>query len=49
MRHADPTITLKKYQKIIPAEARAAALAVEEELFAAMKKVAAENAKKRVN
>ena len=49
MRHADPTITLKKYQKVIPVEARTAALAVEDELLAAMKKVAAENTKKRVN
>jgi len=40
MRHSDPTTTLKKYQKAIPAEARAAALAVEVELYAAIKKVA---------
>jgi len=37
MRHADPAITLKKYQKAIPVEVRAAALAVEAELNAAIK------------
>ena len=46
-RHADPTVTLKHYQKIIPAEARAAALAVEVELSAAIKKAAEEAIQKR--
>jgi len=33
LRHADPTVTLRHYQKSIPANVRAAALALEEELI----------------
>ena len=33
LRHADPTVTLRHYQKSIPANVRAAAMALEEELF----------------
>jgi integrase len=33
LRHADPTVTLRHYQKSIPASVRAAALAFEEELI----------------
>ena len=33
LRHADPTVTLKHYQKSIPASVRTAALALEDELM----------------
>jgi hypothetical protein len=33
LRHADPSVTLRHYQKSIPASLRAAALAFEEELI----------------
>ena len=33
LRHADPTVTLRHYQKSIPASVRAAAVALEEELI----------------
>jgi hypothetical protein len=33
LRHADPTVTLRHYQKSIPANVKAAALALEEELI----------------
>ena len=33
LRHADPTVTLRHYQKSIPASVKAAALALEEELI----------------
>ena len=33
LRHADPTVTLKHYQKSIPASVRLAALALENELM----------------
>jgi hypothetical protein len=33
MRHADPHVTLKHYQREIPAEVKAAALALEQDLL----------------
>lgn len=33
MRHADPYVTLKHYQREIPAEVKAAALALERDLL----------------
>jgi hypothetical protein len=33
LRHADPTVTLRHYQKSVPASVRAAAMALEEELI----------------
>jgi integrase len=33
LRHADPTVTLKHYQKAVPASVKAAALALEADLF----------------
>jgi integrase len=38
MRHADPQVTLKHYQQSIPAEVRAAALALETDLLAQKRK-----------
>jgi hypothetical protein len=35
MRHTDPRVTLKHYQKEVPAEVRAAALALETDFLAA--------------
>lgn len=42
LRHTDPRVTLKHYQKEIPAEVRAAALALETDLLAARRKREAE-------
>lgn len=42
MRHADPTITLKIYQQAVPAEVKAAALALEADLLAQKRKREAE-------
>ena len=33
MRHADPLVTLRHYQREIPAEVKAAALALEQDLL----------------
>jgi hypothetical protein len=33
LRHADPTVTLRHYQKSVPASVRAAAVALEDELI----------------
>ena len=44
MRHSDPRITLKHYQKEIPAEVRAAALALEADFLAARQEREAKNA-----
>ena len=38
MRHADPQITLRHYQQAIPAEVKAAAIALEADLLAQRKK-----------
>ena len=43
MRHADPSITLKIYQQAIPAEVKAAALALETDLLEQRRKHEAEN------
>jgi hypothetical protein len=43
MRHADPSITLKIYQQAIPAEVKAAALALETDLLEQRRKREAEN------
>jgi integrase len=39
MRHADPHVTLKHYQQAIPAEVRAAAIALEAELLGEQRKI----------
>lgn len=38
MRHADPSVTLRHYQQAIPAEVKAAAIALESELLEAQRK-----------
>jgi hypothetical protein len=38
MRHVDPYVTLKHYQQGIPAEVKAAALALEQDLLAQKRK-----------
>lgn len=48
MRHTDPTITLKIYQQAIPAEVRAAALALEADLLAQKRKREAEGNDARI-
>ena len=50
LRHTDPRVTLKHYRKEIPAEVRAAALALEMDFLAAKQKREAEQGKEaRVN
>ena len=49
MRHADPTITLKIYQQAIPAEVKAAALALEADLLDRKRKREAEGNNVRVS
>ena len=39
MRHADPHVTLKHYQQAIPAEVKAAAIALETELLDEQRKI----------
>jgi integrase len=39
MRHADPHVTLKHYQQAVPAEVRAAAMAMETDLLAAERQI----------
>jgi hypothetical protein len=48
MRHADPSITLKIYQQAIPAEVKAAALALETDLLEQRRKREAENTGVRI-
>jgi len=48
MRHADPTITLKVYQQAVPAEVKAAALALEADLLEQKRRREAENAEVRI-
>jgi integrase len=47
MRHADPHVTLKHYQQAVPAEVRAAAVALETDLLAAERQIR-EQARKEV-
>ena len=39
MRHADPQVTLKHYQQAIPAEVKAAAIALETDLLDKQRKI----------
>jgi hypothetical protein len=38
MRHADPYVTLKHYQREVPSEVKAAAIALEKDLLAQKRK-----------
>ncbi len=48
MRHTDPQMTLKHYQQAIPAEVKAAAIALETQLLEELRKREAEAANVRV-